>query len=91
MARARTPNRRTSRVALTALINGLAGLVVLPLGCSTAAILFGLWGRRRVERKPELRGRGMATAGIVLGVVGLVLAAVVVVTSGWQVTVLGGS
>jgi hypothetical protein len=80
---------RLSRVALTSLVNGLAGLVVLPLGCSTAAILFGLWGRRRVARKPGLRGRGVATAGLVLGVLGLALAAVVVIADGWDWTTVG--
>ena len=54
---------RYSRVAVTALLNGVAGLVLVPFACSLAAILFGVWGRRRVERKPELKGRGLATAG----------------------------
>ena len=52
---------RYSRVAVTALLNGVAGLVLVPFGCSLAAIIFGMWGRRRVESKPELKGRGLAT------------------------------
>jgi Domain of unknown function (DUF4190) len=78
---------RYSRVAITALLNGVAGLVLVPFACSLAAILFGLWGRRRVERKPELKGRGLATAGIWLGVLGLVVATVTTVASGgWEWT-----
>jgi hypothetical protein len=84
-----TARPRVSRVALTALINGLAGLLVVPLGCSAAAILFGLWGRRRVARRPDLRGRGLATTGIVLGVIGLALAAVVIAGGGWDWTTVG--
>jgi hypothetical protein len=79
---------RYSRVAVTALLNGVAGLVLVPFGCSLAAILFGVWGRRRVERKPELKGRGLATAGIWLGALGLVVATVSTVGSGswdWSV------
>ena len=79
---------RYSRVAVTALLNGVAGLVLVPFGCSLAAIMFGVWGRRRVERKPELKGRGFATAGIWLGALGLVVATVATVGSGtwnWNV------
>jgi hypothetical protein len=79
---------RYSRVAVTAVLNGVAGLVLVPFGCSFAAILFGLWGRRRVERKPELKGSGLATAGIWLGGLGLVVATVATAGSGswnWNV------
>ena len=79
---------RYSRVAVTALLNGVAGLVLVPFGCSLAAILFGLWGRRRVEGKPELKGRALATAGIWLGALGLVVATVATIGSGgwdWNV------
>jgi hypothetical protein len=76
------PPRPYSRVAVTAALNGALGLVVVPFGCALAAIGFGLWGRRRTERRPELRGHGLATAGIVLGVVGLVLATVGLASGG---------
>jgi hypothetical protein len=78
---------RYSRVAITAFLNGIAGLVLVPFGCALAAILFGLWGRRRVERKPELKGRGLATAGIWLGVLGLIVAtAATIASGGWDWT-----
>jgi hypothetical protein len=79
---------RYSRVAVTAFLNGVAGLVLVPFGCSLAAILFGLWGRRRVEAKPELKGRGLATTGIWLGALGLAVATVATAGSGswnWNV------
>ena len=81
-----TPERY-SRVAVTAALNGVAGLIIVPFACSLAAILFGLWGRRRVEKKPELKGRGLATAGIWLGVLGLIVAAAATIASGgWNWT-----
>jgi hypothetical protein len=84
---AAVPPERYSRVAVTALLNGVAGFVLVPFGCSLAAIAFGLWGRRRVERKPELKGRGLATAGIWLGGLGLVVAtAATIASGGWDWT-----
>jgi hypothetical protein len=82
------PHTRYSRVAVTAALNGVAGLVLVPFGCSLAAIVFGLWGRRRVERKPELKGRGLAVLGLWLGVVGLVVSTIATIASGgwdWKV------
>jgi Domain of unknown function (DUF4190) len=83
------PPARYSRVAVSAALNGVAGLVLVPFGCSLAAIVFGLWGRRRVERKPELKGRGLAVAGLWLGAVGLVVSTIVTIASGgWDWSVL---
>jgi hypothetical protein len=84
------PPRPYSRVAVTAALNGVLGLVVVPFGCALAAIGFGLWGRRRTERHPEMRGHGLATAGVALGAAGLVLAVVGLVSSGeWGWTTVG--
>jgi Domain of unknown function (DUF4190) len=82
------PPAHYSRVAISAVLNGVAGLVVVPFGCALAAIGFGLWGRRRVERRPELKGRGLATAGIWLGALGLVVSTLTTIASGswdWSV------
>jgi hypothetical protein len=42
----------------------------LPLGLS--ALVCGIWALRRLGRRPELRGEGLAIAGIVLGAIPLV-------------------
>ena len=41
---------RYSRVAVTALLNGVAGLVLVPFGCSLAAIIFGHVGAAGASR-----------------------------------------
>jgi hypothetical protein len=49
----------------------------LPAGILSAlhgfgAVATGIWALRRMSRQPELRGRGLAIAGIVLGAAPLV-------------------
>jgi hypothetical protein len=55
---------------------GICGLVFFPLIPSILAIVFGHSARNDIEARPGLGGAGMATAGIVLGWIGI---AVVVV------------
>ncbi len=66
--------------AVAALVLGLVGLVVCPFVCSVAAIILGVQARQRIDRTPGLTGRGQATAGIVLGVVGLAFFVIVLAT-----------
>jgi hypothetical protein len=53
------------------------------------AIAFGIRARHDIDADVALKGRGLATAGIVLGVIGLVASALVwllvvtAVVSGW--------
>jgi hypothetical protein len=59
---------RTSGAAITALILGI--LLCIPLVTGLGAILFGVVGIR-ATRNANVRGRGMAVAGLTLGIVGL--------------------
>lgn len=64
-----TQTERTNSLAMAALICGIAALVGLfPL--AVAAIVCGHLARRKIRRTGE-RGRGLATAGLVLGYIGL--------------------
>lgn len=63
----------TSGKAVVALVLGIAGFFVCPVVCSLAAIVVGRSAREEIDTDPRLGGRGMAQAGIVLGIVGLVL------------------
>jgi uncharacterized protein DUF4190 len=66
------PQQRSSGKAITALVLGIIGLFGIFV-LSVLAIIFGALGRGDTDRDPTLGGRGMATAGLVLGMVGLVL------------------
>ncbi len=79
-----TPSSDTDSMAVAAFVLGLLGFVWI---CAILAIVFGIIARNRIRRTFE-RGRGQATAGIVLGsiwlglyVVGIVVAVVVAITS----------
>lgn len=71
-------------MAVAALVCGIVGAIVglipilffiaLPLGI--LAVIFGFVGRGRVKKQPEAGRKGMATAGIVTGVIAVILACV---------------
>jgi Domain of unknown function (DUF4190)/zinc-ribbon domain len=66
----------TSGKAIAALVLGIAGVLFVPLVCSILAIVLGRQAKREIEAEPRLSGEGMATAGSVLGIVGLCLFAI---------------
>jgi hypothetical protein len=66
----------TSGKAIAALVLGIVGVLFVPLVCSIQAIVLGRQAKREIQAEPRLGGEGMATAGTVLGVVGLCLFAV---------------
>jgi Domain of unknown function (DUF4190) len=68
----------SSGKALASLILGVAGLVVLPVVAPILAIIFGVSAKREIASRTGLGGEGMATAGIVLGCIGIALAALAV-------------
>ncbi len=51
----------------------IAGLVLGILGVSLLAIIFGAVGISRCNKNAELKGKGMAIAGLVLGIVWLIV------------------
>ncbi|MEA1958255.1 MAG: DUF4190 domain-containing protein [Chloroflexota bacterium] len=62
-------------MAVTALVCGIGALVVPWAGflLSVLAIVFGSVGISQTGKNPELGGRGMAIAGLVCGIVALVV------------------
>jgi hypothetical protein len=65
--------QQTSGKSTAALVLGILGLVLCPLICSVLALIFGYQARREIEQSGgRLSGRGNATAGVVLGWVGVV-------------------
>jgi hypothetical protein len=67
----------TSGKAIASLILGITGFVILPIVGSILAIIFGVSAKREIESRTGLGGNGMATAGIVLGGIGIAIAALV--------------
>lgn len=65
----------TSPLAIASLALGVAGFIVLPVIGALAAIVLGVMARKQIDRDANLGGRGLATAGLVLGVIELCLVA----------------
>ena len=65
-----------SSMAVVSLVAGILGLTFFPLLGSLVAIITGIMGRHEVqESQGTLAGEGMATAGLVMGVIGIGLGA----------------
>ncbi len=73
------PHQPSSGSAIAALVLGICGIVLCPIVPSILALVFGYKGRDEVDRSGgAIGGRGMATAGVVLGWVGLAIWALLV-------------
>ncbi len=65
--------RRTEGRAIASLVLGIVGVTVFPVVPSVLAIWLGVTARHRIRDDATLDGEGLATAGVILGIVGLVL------------------
>ena len=68
----------TNTMAVLALVAGISGFTFLPLLGSIAAVIMAPMARREIARTGE-QGATLATFGLVLGWVGLILAAIAAV------------
>ena len=64
--------------ALTSIVCG--ALLCIPLITSIPAVIFGIIGLGKARREPQAGGRGLAIAGLILGVIGI---------AGWVTTGIG--
>jgi uncharacterized membrane protein YvbJ len=62
---------RTSGLAVASLVLGIIGLLINFL--AILAIIFGAIGISQTGKDPNLKGRGMAVAGLVLGIFSIAL------------------
>ncbi len=61
------------------MVLGIAGLLVCPLIGPILAFIFGLVARSEIKRSsPPMKGSGMATAGITLGIIGIAIPVILV-------------
>ena len=70
--RTTTSAGRTNGKAIASLVLGIIGVTGIPFVASIIAIILGYIARREIAEHGE-EGRGLATAGIILGWVGVVL------------------
>jgi predicted membrane protein len=66
--------KRTSGWSITSLVFGILAWFCIPFVAAILAIVFGVLGKKDVKRgEGKVTGSGMATAGIVLGIVNLAI------------------
>lgn len=71
--------RQTEPLAVASLVSGILGLSLLPGLASVLALVLGFVARANIRKQPHLQGGGMATAGIILGVVGIAVVVFLIV------------
>jgi len=71
---------RTSGLAITSMICGILGIVIPYLGFILAvlAIVFGAIAIHQTGSQPNLGGRGMAIAGLVLGILAIAMWVIII-------------
>jgi hypothetical protein len=67
---------------------GIGGFVVFPVVLSILAIVLGNAAKREIRERPGLGGEGMASAGVVLGWIGVAVMALALL---FFVAVVGAS
>lgn len=72
------PTPQTSVLAVLSLLFSLLTILLGPLGF-IPGIVFGHLARSEIRRRPEMSGRGVATAGLVIGYIFLGLTVLAVV------------
>ncbi len=69
-----TQTKQTPGEATASLVLGIMGLLFCPLICSLLAIIFGVKAKNMIDASGGyLGGRGVAQAGLIMGVVGMAL------------------
>jgi len=72
---------RNDNGAVASLVCGIVGIACIPL-VGIVALVLGLKARNRIDASEgELGGRGMATAGIVLGILAIVEIVIVLIVA----------
>ena len=75
-----TASRPNNTMAIVSLIAGIAGLTVVPFIASVVAVITGHMARRQIAETGD-EGGGLATAGLVMGWIGVVLGVLLIVAA----------
>ena len=65
---------KTNGLAIAAMVCGIVGIFIANLWLGIIALSLGIAAKNKLKIFPEQKGKGMATAGIVLGIIDLALA-----------------
>ena len=81
------PAQGGSGMAIAALVLSIVSLVLfciwfVSIPCAIVAIVLGIVARGKAGRG-EASGKGMATAGMVIGIITIALVVILVITGGW--------
>ena len=74
-----TPLGKTSGKAITAFILSLVGILIVP--CVIVAIVLGHLTRSEIRKQPHLKGKGLATAALIIGYAYLVCIVVITIAA----------
>ncbi len=85
------PAKRTSGKATASLVVGVLGWLICPIVLSVAAIVLARQAQREIAANPGLGGQSTAQAGLIVGVLGLVVMVGIVVVSVAIALLDGGS
>jgi hypothetical protein len=69
---------RTSGKAIASLVLGIVSLFFFGMIAGLLAIVLGYQARKEMDADPSLGGRGLATAGMTLGIIGVVLWVIII-------------
>jgi hypothetical protein len=72
---------RTEGSAVAALVLGILGIMACPLILSIPAVIVGTQARAKIRQDPTLEGEPLARAGIILGWIGIGLAAIGIIVA----------
>lgn len=69
---------RTSGKAIASLVLGIVSLFLFGIIAGPLAVIFGVLARKEIDADSSIGGRGLATVGLTLGIIGIVLWAIVI-------------
>ena len=72
---------KTSGWAIASLVCSLVGILIATLPLAVLAICFSVAAKKRMKIFPNEKGAGMATAGLVIGIVELVIGIMILIIS----------
>lgn len=71
----------TPGTAVASLVCAIIGIFIFGIILGPIAIVLATGAKRRIKEDPELGGDGVATAGLVIGIIATALSAIVIIVA----------